>query len=81
MKFVNPMLINTIGFYLKYKSRERVNTSYLMSKSTDELSKDPKWHKFVKECIEEHGYSWYYYVRQQPFVRYVKLNYSKKRDK
>ena len=62
-----------------YKSRERVNTSYLMSKSTDELSKDPKWHKFVKECIEEHGYSWYYFVRQQPFGSYVKLNYSKTR--
>ena len=52
-----------------------------MSKSTDELSKDPKWHKFVKECIDEHGYSWYYFVRQQPFGRYIKLNYSKKRDK
>lgn len=64
-----------------YKSRERVNTSYLMSKDTDELSKDPKWHEFVQECIKEHGYSWYYNMSQQPFGKYVKLNYSKKRDK
>jgi len=42
------------------KSDERTRTSYLMSKDTDELSKDPKWHKFVQECILEHGYAWQY---------------------
>ena len=64
-----------------YESKERKKTSYLMSKDTDELSTDPKWHEFVQECIKEHGYSWYYYMNQQPFGKYVKLNYSKKRDK
>lgn len=64
-----------------YESKERKNESYLMTKSTDELCEDPKWHKFVQECIEEHGYSWYHHARQQKFGKHIKLNYSKKRDK
>jgi hypothetical protein len=62
-----------------YNSKERTRESYLMTKTTDELSVDPIWHKFVQECINENGYSWYYHARQQPFGRYIKMNYSKTR--
>lgn len=62
------------------ESKERAGGSYLSTKNTEELSKSTRWHKFVKECIEEHGYSWYYFVKQQKFGKHVKLNYSKKRS-
>ena len=62
-------------------NKERVSTSYLMSKSTEELSNDPQWHKFVNDCIKEHGYAWYYHATQQPFGTYAKMNYSKTRKK
>ena len=62
-----------------YNSKERTKESYLMTKTADELSVDPNWHKFVQECISENGYSWHYYARQQPFGKYIKMNYSKTR--
>jgi NADH:ubiquinone oxidoreductase subunit len=63
-----------------YESKERTKRSYLMSKTSEELSVDPKWHNFVQECINEHGYSWYYHTSQQRFGKYIKLNFSKKRE-
>jgi len=64
-----------------YESKERTKKSYLMTKTTDELSVDPNWYNFVQECIDEHGYSWQHYARQKPFGKYIKMNYSKTRKK
>ena len=46
--------------YDKNKNPIYTNESFLMTVSWRDLPNHPKWKKFVKECIEEHGYGWWY---------------------
>jgi len=46
--------------YDKNKNPIYTNESFLMTVNWRDLPNHPKWKKFVKECIEEHGYGWWY---------------------
>jgi len=63
------------------KSNERTMTSYLMSKTADQLVKDKKYHKFVQDCIAEHGYSWQYKFTTDSFLSKRESLLYKKRKK
>ena len=70
--------------WIKYnklsKSNERTTTSYLMSKTADELVGDKKYDKFVQDCIAEHGYSWQYNLSKNlHFSKRKSLLYKKRK--
>lgn len=77
----NKMAKSTSTHNKSFKSNERTMTSYLMSKTTDQLVKDKKYHKFVQDCIAEHGYAWQYKFTTDSFLSKRESLLYKKRKK
>jgi len=53
------------------------NKSFLMTVNWKDLPKHPKWKKFVKECIKEHGRGWWY----KPDSNFRKTNFKRRGGK
>ena len=76
----NKMAKSNSTYNKSSKSNERTMTSYLMSKTADQLVKDKKYHKFVQDCITEHGYSWQYnFSKDGHLSKRISLLYKKRK--